>query len=151
MSAQNSPGGFPNTAHSIFKLGSLWLFLTFHCPPMLYFKKSATGGDARTTFGAEVGNFLIKKCKYKFWFFEQILNGPICWRQVNSESNGISSSKCVHKYGTQDAKSELKKTDCFAPLRPSFFCELRDVQKVAFNISRQIKCCLPHQNRMVFF
>ena len=47
-----------------------------------------------------------------------MLKGPICQRQVNSKSNGVFLSKCVHKYGAQEVTSDLMKTDCFAPLRP---------------------------------
>ena len=84
---------------------------------MVYFKKGETGGRSKTTFGGKVGNFLIKNVKINFDFSNKYKRASYA-EQMSSESDGNSPSKCVHKYGSQDVTSELKKTDCFAPLCP---------------------------------
>ena len=77
-------------------------------------------------------------------------NGVICLA-INSDSNGISPSKRVHKYGAQDVTSDLNITDCFAPLRPcKFFYELGDVQKVAHIEANQM-LFVPSKSIGIFF
>ena len=83
---------------------------------MVYFKKGATG--SRTTFGERVGIFFNKNVNtINFDFLNKYKRASYA-KQINPEPNDVYPSKCVHNYWAQDVASELKKTNCFAPLRP---------------------------------